>query len=52
MFIILGNVLELFVADGAVKRPKDLRDLSLKSGATGDISLSYTMISYKSCRKG
>jgi hypothetical protein len=39
MFIILGNVLELLVANGAVKRPKDLRDFSLKSGTTGDISL-------------
>jgi hypothetical protein len=39
VLIVLGDVLELFVADGAVKWPKDLRYLSLKSGATGDISL-------------
>ena len=51
MFIVLSDVLELLVADGAVKRPKDLRYLSLKSSATGDISLRYTVISYKICRE-
>ncbi len=42
MFVILSDVLELLLADGTVKWPKDLRYLSLKSGATGDISLRYT----------
>lgn len=39
MLIILGNVLELFLADGAVKRPKDLRYLGLESNTTSNISL-------------
>lgn len=39
VLIVLGDVLELFLADGAVKRPKDLRYLGLESGATGNISL-------------
>jgi hypothetical protein len=39
MFIIPGDVLELFLADGAVKRPKDLRYLGLESNATSNISL-------------
>jgi hypothetical protein len=39
VFVILGDVLELFVADGTVKRPKDLRYLGLESGATGNTSL-------------
>jgi hypothetical protein len=51
VFIVLSNVLELLLADGAVKRPKDLRYLSLKSSATGDISLWYAVISYRLCRK-
>ena len=49
MFIVLSDVLKLLVADGAVKRPKDLRYLSLKSSATRDISLWFTTISYKVC---
>jgi hypothetical protein len=52
VFIVLSDVLELLLADGAVKRPKYLRYLSLKSNATGDVSLRYTIISYKLCRKG
>jgi len=48
VFVILGDVLELFVADGAVKRPKDLRYLSLESDATGNTSLwAVQMMSYK-----
>jgi hypothetical protein len=39
MFIILGHVLELFLADGAVEWPKDLRYLGLDSNTTGNISL-------------
>ena len=39
VFIILSDVLELLFTDGAIKWPKDLRYLSLQSGATGDISL-------------
>jgi hypothetical protein len=50
VFVILGDVLELFVADGAVKRPKDLRYLSLESDATGNTSLwAVQMMSYKLC---
>ena len=52
VFIVLSDVLELLLADSAVKRPKDLRYLSLKSSATGDIPLWYAVISYKLCRKG
>jgi hypothetical protein len=52
VFIVLSDVLELLLADVAVKRPKDLRYFSLKSSATGHISLWYTMISFKLCRKG
>ncbi len=47
VLIVLSDILELLLADGAVEWPKDLRYLSLKSGATGNISLEYTMISYK-----
>jgi hypothetical protein len=43
VFIVLSDVLELLFADGAVKWPKDLRYLSLNSGATGDISLRYKL---------
>jgi hypothetical protein len=43
VFIVLGDILELLVADGAVKWPKDLRYLSLNSGATGDLSLWYML---------
>lgn len=43
VFIVLGDILELLLADGAVKWPKDLRYLTLKSDATGDISLWYKL---------
>jgi hypothetical protein len=43
VFIVLSDVLELLVADGAVKWPKDLRYLSLKSDATGDVSLWHKL---------
>jgi hypothetical protein len=43
VFIVLSDVLELLFADGAVKWPKDLRYLRLKSGATGDISLWHKL---------
>jgi hypothetical protein len=53
VFIVLSDVLELFLADGTVKWPKDLRYLSLKSGATGDISLRYTNDKLQNlCREG
>ena len=40
MFVVLGDILELLVTDGAVKRSEHFRYFGLESDATCDVSLS------------
>jgi hypothetical protein len=39
VLVVLGYVLELFVAELAVERPKDGRDSGLESGLAGGVFL-------------
>lgn len=40
MFVVLGDILKLLVADGAVKWAENFRYFGLESGATSDVSFS------------
>jgi hypothetical protein len=40
VFVILGDILKLFIAYGAVKWPENFRYLGLESGATSDVPFS------------